>query len=290
MMFRRHICSNLLSLKRQFSSASDIVKLSYTEYGNGNSSKKPLILLHGLFGSKSNWHSLAKKLALDGRKVIAVDARNHGESEHSSVMNYDVMATDVETLLDNLNLDRVVLLGHSMGGKVVMTTALKHPERVEGLIVVDVSPTFSSSMGLENYAKKMRDIKINQGSTLSQARKDVNRQLELVVQSAGVRQFLLTNLVEEEGHYKWRLNLDAIIGNFQQILEFPKYNTTFDRATLFIGGTKSQYIRGETTPEIHRLFPKCSIEMVQDAGHWVHSEKPREFLEIVKTFLMEKNL
>ncbi|XP_050409251.1 protein ABHD11 [Patella vulgata] len=289
-MFRRHMCSNLLCLKRHFSSATDVVKLSYTEYGKGNSSKKPLIVLHGLFGSKSNWHSLAKKLALDGRKVIAVDSRNHGESEHSSVMNYDVMATDMETLLDNLNLSKVVLLGHSMGGKVVMTTALKHPERVEGLIVVDVSPTLSSSMGLENYAKKMRDIRINQGSTLSEARKDVDCQLKSVVQSPGVRQFLLTNLIEEEGYYKWRLNLDAIIGNFQQILEFPEYNNTFDRSTLFIGGAKSEFIRGETTPEIHRLFPKYSIEMVQDAGHWVHSEKPREFLEIVKTFLMEKNL
>ncbi|ESO97360.1 hypothetical protein LOTGIDRAFT_203749 [Lottia gigantea] len=296
-IFLRH--QKLLSrcFSRYFSSISSqnngTVQLSYNEYGDGSETKGPLVMVHGLFGNKQNFTSLAKRLSSDGRKVLTVCCRNHGESGQSSDMDYHLMAKDLENLLDDLKLKDVILLGHSMGGKLVMTSALTHPERLKGLVVVDVTPAISPSGHLESYARKMREIPLRKNLSLSRARLEVDSQLQSTVQDKIVRNFLLTNLVENSnGDVEWRINLDSIISNFNKILGFPTdiHDVTFDKPSLFIGGTRSPQISGNTIPKIKEFFPTCDIELIEGAGHWVHSEKSNQFLQIVKNFLDQKNL
>ncbi|XP_041347617.1 protein ABHD11-like [Gigantopelta aegis] len=289
------VCRSLSLTSSTYSQYRNSVKLSYhiddldenetLEF----SASPPLLVIHGLFGAKQNWHTLSKILAKKtGKKVITVDARNHGNSEHSDRMDYELMKEDILRLMDELWLDSAVLIGHSMGGKIAMTTALSTPDRVEALVVVDVSPTISpAGTQLLEFAKRMKQCKLEQGKPLSANRHIVEEDLSLVVESKMVRKFLITNLVERNGRIQWRLNLDAIISNYNNILGFPQLLTPFEKETLFIGGSLSHHISEETKPQIQRLFPRARIEHVLAAGHWVHTENPTEFLRILLKFLEE---
>ncbi|XP_046556869.1 protein ABHD11-like [Haliotis rubra] len=286
-----HKCLRNMSTKTK-QSYPKAVKLSYTEHdfeqtgswevgSLGNKDYAPLLVLHGLFGSKSNWHSIAKKLAAEGQRVITVDGRNHGDSEHSPYMDYYAMRDDVLRLMDDLHLEQTVLVGHSMGGKIAMTLALSQPERLKGLVVVDVAPVTSpGGRLLLSYAERMRQIVPDEADV----------QLRPIVESSLVRQFLLTNLVEKHGTVQWRLNLDAVIDNYHHVMEFPEFSHPFEKPTKFIGGSLSHHISSETIPEIKTLFPMADITHIPGAGHWVHSENTPEFINILSDFLTQENL
>ncbi|XP_046351534.2 protein ABHD11-like isoform X1 [Haliotis rufescens] len=294
-----HKCVRHISAKQSYPKA---VKLSYTEHdfeqtgswevgSLGNKDYAPLMVLHGLFGSKSNWHTIAKKLAEDGHRVITVDGRNHGDSDHSPNMDYYAMRDDVLRLMDDLHLEQTVLVGHSMGGKVAMTLALSQPERLKALVVVDVAPVTSpGGTLLLSYAERMRQIVPDSHVQVSTARKEAEVQLRPIVESSLVRQFLLTNLVEKHGKVQWRLNLDAIIGSYHSVMEFPEFSHPFEKPTKFIGGSLSHHISSETIPEIKSLFPMADITHIPGAGHWVHSENTPEFLSILSDFLTQESL
>nr|CAG4645590.1 EOG090X07NZ [Lynceus sp. MCZ IZ 141354] len=268
------------------------LKMAYSSYESTNpeviSSLPPLVIMHGLLGTRSNWNSLAKAIhAQTGRKVITVDARNHGDSPHSDEMNYEVLASDIEELLVDLQIPKATVIGHSMGGRAAMALALSNPSVVDSLIVVDVSPVNISPelRNLHTYFRAMKSFKIDPNLPRSSARKMADQHLEPVVQNFMIRQFLLTNLVEDQGGFKWRVNLDVLEKSLDEIAKFPKYSTKFEEDTLFIGGEKSDYIRYEDHTPIRQLFPKATFTYIAGAGHWVHSEKPYEFLGTVIPFL-----
>jgi len=258
----------------------------------------PVLIMHGLFGSKTNWNSLSKSIQQrTKRKVIAVDARNHGDSPHSPDMTYTHMAKDVVHLMENLELKKAIVVGHSMGGAAMMCVALDYPELVEKLAVVDMSPvrTSDSLAAMGDIFDAMLSVDIKSGEPLSVSRKLVDRQLAENIHSEALRQFLLMNLVEyEPGKCRWRVNLTVLAKNFaHQIAKFPispGSTVTFDGPTLFIGGEKSDYIRKEDHLTIKSLFPRAEFRYIPGAGHWVQSDKPAEFLEIIISFINERNL
>lgn len=271
------------------------VKLAYASYETMNetkeSSKRPVMIMHGLFGSKNNWNSLSKAVHQQtDRKVITIDARNHGDSPHSSEMTYKHMAEDVVQLMDDLGLEKSILVGHSMGGSAMMYVALSYPELVEKLIVVDMSPV-RTSPSLSDMAKifqAMRLVTLDGNPTLTKARHSVDRQLANTIKSPALRQFLMMNLVEADaGKFKWRVNLPVLEQNFStQIAVFPNVGTkTFSGPTLFIGGANSDYIRLEDHARIRKLFPSAYIEYIAGANHWVHADKPAEFLKMLTAFI-----
>lgn len=273
------------------------VQLSYSVY---ESTKPitgdvacPVLILHGLYGSKTNWHSQAKAiLAKTGRKVITADLRNHGESPHHQDFNFDVMKDDVLSLLDELRIAKATLVGHSLGGRVVMTVALTQPEYVDQLVVVDISPFTSSpnAISTSTYAAAMKKVQLPTGVPLSKVRKLVHQALAPVVQSPSVRDFLVTNLAEgPDNSFHWKVNLDSVIANQGPLFTFPAYSTSYSGPTLFIGGEKSDYIRRDEHDVIkQQLFPKAEFQYIPDAGHWVHAEKSKEFLEVLCSFLQDK--
>ncbi|XP_062868008.1 sn-1-specific diacylglycerol lipase ABHD11 [Trichomycterus rosablanca] len=280
-------CSGVSSARRDSSANSTSpVNLTYDVF-DGKVDDTPLVFLHGLFGSKSNFHSIAKSLVQrTGRKVLTVDARNHGKSEHSPVLTYEAMTDDLKHLLNQLHIGKCILIGHSMGGKVAMATALSQPSLVERLVVVDISPSPTSvRTNFRSYIDVMKTVKIATDIPRSTARRLAEDQLRHGVKEHSVRQFLLTNLVEQNGHYEWRVNLEAISNHLEDLMGFPEFSTTYEGPTLFLGGSSSAYISSEDYPEIQRLFPCADIQYIPDASHWIHADKPLEFISSVITFL-----
>jgi pimeloyl-ACP methyl ester carboxylesterase len=255
--------------------------LYYQTYGEGH----PLIILHGLFGSLENWHSLSKVFG-EFFKVFAVDQRNHGRSPHSEVMNYTVMAEDILQLMQEQNLSSAHVLGHSMGAKTAMQLAITCPERVDTLVVVDMAP--------RTYPPHHREI-FNALYSLNlksfRTRKDIDEALTGKIPDFSTRQFLLKNLIPDEaGGFRWRMNLDAIYQNYDELLKGIETERKFEKPTLFIKGGNSPYIQDEDLLGIQKIFPRAEIRVVEGVGHWVHAEAPQEFSKIVLDFLEENSL
>ncbi|XP_065143078.1 sn-1-specific diacylglycerol lipase ABHD11 [Paramisgurnus dabryanus] len=285
----RGFCSGVSRLDRLGSDSAQVlspVNLTYDVF-DGTCEGTPLVFLHGLFGSKSNFHSIAKSLVQrTGRKVLTVDARNHGKSPHNPVLNYETMTYDLTHLLAQLHIGKCVLIGHSMGGKVAMTTALSQPSLVERLVVVDISPAQTTAhTNFNAYIQAMKDVKIANNIPRSTARRLAEDQLRKQVKDRSVRQFLLTNLEEQNGEYSWRINLDAISNHLEDLMGFPEFNNTYEGPTLFLGGCSSAYISSDSYPEIQRLFPCADIQYIPDASHWIHADKPLDFISSIITFL-----
>jgi len=282
----QHSLERSLSLSSASLRNRSSITLSYDSHDEEKSSNPPVIICHGLFGNRRNWRQFSKELnLLTGRRVIAVDAVNHGLSSHHPDMSYHDMAEDLINFLDSLDIERSLLVGHSMGGKTVMTAALSFPHRFEKLVVVDIAPETSKSMSeILTYLKAMAAIDMGEVRT----RKMVEDKLRSVVPSPGLLGFLLSNLVKSpDGHFSWRVNLRGIEDNYHYIHGFPEFerDVRFDSPTLFVGGGRSYYITEAERPNILRFFPDAEIVKIPDAGHWVHSEKPKEFFNAVAPFI-----
>ncbi|XP_026717637.1 protein ABHD11 [Athene cunicularia] len=201
-------------------------------------------------------------------------------------MNYEAMSLDVQHLLTRLGISKCIVLGHSMGGKTAMTLALQRPDLVERLISVDISPVSTASLSeFSAYISAMKLVKIPDGLSRSAARQLADDQLRPVVLLPQLRQFFLTNLVEVEGRYLWRMNLEAISHHLADIMDFPVFHKPYPGPALFLGGSKSPYISSKDYPEIHRLFPKADVQYIEGAGHIVHQDKFEEFITAVHNFL-----
>jgi esterase len=253
------------------------VKLSYLEYGSGPA----LIILHGLFGSGRNWNTVAKALATT-HKVYTLDLRNHGSSPWAEAMSYYDLAEDVHGFIEERRLAPVAVLGHSMGGKTAMVLALEHGHLVDRLIVVDIVPVVYGS-DLEYYLKAMQDVTL----TGLKRRDEVEAQLRGKIEDAGIRLFLMQNLVYRDEHFEWRINLPALASNMGQLISFPGAATTrvYNGKALFISGGLSNYVRPENHELIYRMFPKAEFAVITGAGHWVHADQPERLVSRVKEFL-----
>lgn len=244
---------------------------------------EPLIILHGLFGSSDNWQSLGKQWAEDFQ-VYLIDQRNHGRSEHTLVHGYESMAEDLDSFMDENEIEAAHILGHSMGGKTAMRFAQMFEERVLSLIVAD--------MGIKEYSPQhdhileaLNDIDPSNLKSRSEAEESLRKDLKI----EGVVQFLLKNLYRrKEGGYNWRFNLPVLEASMSDILEeLPPVSV--DKPTLFIRGSESNYVNDEDWSEIKNLFPQAHLETLEKAGHWLHADQPDKFYKLVGNFLLKKS-
>jgi len=240
---------------------------------------KPLIILHGLFGSLDNWMTLGKKWS-ETHKVILVDQRNHGNSFHADEFNYQILAEDLNQLMNHLKIDKATIIGHSMGGKTAMTFAVEFPEKVEKLIIADIGPK-SYPVHHHEIIKAFYSVPVDK----LESRKEADEILSKRIDDFGVRQFLLKNLSREKSGFEWKMNLDVISQKIEEVGKSLNQNATFEKATLFIRGSKSDYVLDEDINMMHSIFKNCQLQTVEGAGHWLHAEKPKEFFEAVKHFL-----
>jgi pimeloyl-ACP methyl ester carboxylesterase len=250
------------------------MELYYKTFGEG----KPLIILHGLFGSSDNWLTHAKKLA-DYFKVYLVDQRNHGHSPWSDAFSYQIMADDLHELVKKEQLADFILMGHSMGGKTAMLYTQQHEELVEKLIVVD--------MGVKEYPihhdtilEGLNSLDLSVIDTRSRAEEELGKYIE----NLSIRQFLLKNLYwKEKGQLAWRINITVLEKEMPSIVGALPYKEVFTE-TLFMRGGQSNYIREEDEDHILKYFPISEIHTIERAGHWIHAEAPEEFIEEVLGF------
>ncbi len=250
--------------------------LHFKELGEG----KPLIILHGLFGTSDNWQTHAKKLS-EYYRVILVDQRNHGHSPWSEDFTYEYLAVDLEELIIHLGIDKFTLIGHSMGGKTAMYYAQKYPTRLEKMVIVDI--------GIKQYPMHHNEIILGIKSldlSIIASRSEAEKAMLPFVDSYGVRQFLLKNLYWiEKGKMAWRMNVDVLEREMAAILA-PIPNIEVWTPTLFIRGAMSNYILDEDWEEIEEIFPDATLETIENAGHWVHSEQSEKFIEHVLGFII----
>lgn len=236
---------------------------------------EPIVLIHGLFGSLSNLGMLAR--AFDQRTVIQLDVRNHGLSEHSEQMNYDLMAQDVLDTLNELNIQKFSLIGHSMGGKISMKVAEKAENHVVRLIVLDITPFAYQENHHEQIFKALFAVQ----EAAPQSRLQATEIMKQFVREDMVIQFLLKSFTQG----KWRFNLNAIFAHYSEILSWNEISP-YTSPALFLRGGVSPYIhKPEHFEAIQQQFPNAEVKEILNAGHWLHAEKTNEVLLEIQNFL-----
>lgn len=252
------------------------MELHYKELGTG----KPLIILHGLFGSSDNWMSIARALE-DHFKIYLVDQRNHGQSPNSEEFSYEAMAQDLYEFIKSKNIEQPSIMGHSMGGKTAMKFAINHPDLWDKLIVVDMAPR-AYPVRHRTILDGLKSIDVAQ----LKSRGDADKQLAEYIPQLGIRQFLLKNLARKNnGGFEWKINLPVIDKNIEQMGEGIEERLAIEKEVLFIRGENSDYIRDSDNILIVQLFPNSEVKTVKNAGHWVHAEQPDEVVRLVTEFL-----
>lgn len=241
----------------------------------------PLLILHGYFGMGDNWKSHANKFAEDGFEVHLIDQRNHGRSFHTDAFDYELMVGDLYNYIQYHNLEKIDLLGHSMGGKTAMLFATEYPELVNKLIVADISPRM--------YPPHHHEILAALNSvdfSVQTSRKLVDEKLAELIPEKGIRQFLAKNVYRKtKDELAFRFNLKSLTENNSEVgVALPSF-TVFEGETLFLRGANSGYISKEDEPLIQAHFPKSVVKTVANAGHWLHAENPKDFYEEAIVFL-----
>ena len=253
------------------------MKLYFRELGAG----QPLIVLHGLLGTSDNWYSLGRLWA-EHYRVFLVDQRNHGRSPHHPQAGYDALAGDINELLLDHGIRDVIVLGHSMGGKVAMTLAQYYPHKIAKMIVVDIAPKRYDAPQFQELLEVLLSLDLARIRT----RQEAEAQIAPRVPDPAVRRFLLKNLRRgSDQPFTWKANLPVLRRHIEEIAgEIPVLGT-YSNPTLFVRGETSRYVLDEDMAYIQQLFPNAELTTIPGAGHWVHAEAPEAFDKVVREFL-----
>jgi len=262
------------------------MKLVFKQLGTG----RPLIILHGLYGSGDNWYTVGKALSKHF-DVFLIDLRNHGLSPHDPEMSNSLMTADLEEFFTDMKIENASIIGHSMGGKIAMRFALKNPEKISKLVVVDVAMrSYETSENFNNEARLHQKIIDSLGKldiSSSRSRVDIDSELSEYLKPKPLRDFLLKNLKRRiNGEFYWALNIESLKNNIFNILEgIDSGGKTFNRPVMLIVGKQSDYVTSEDYAQFREVFPHLRIEELE-TGHWVHAEQPERTIELLTEFLI----
>lgn len=239
---------------------------------------KPLVLLHGLFGSLENLGAIARLLASEFT-VYSVDLPNHGRSSHNSGVDLAFMADAVWQWMAQEGLPGAGIVGHSLGGKVAMEVALAHPDHIAKLVVIDVAPV--------PYPPRHHDVfaglnAIRPAELASRA--EAEAFMAPHVKEPAVRSFLLKNLVKGEEGFRWRMNLKDIQREYPKLIDENRADGVFEAPVLFLKGEASDYILPDYHEAITGRFPAAQFKVIADTGHWLHAEKPELVATLIRKF------
>lgn len=255
------------------------MELNYKVFGEGY----PVVILHGMFGTLDNWQFIAKKLSSQFM-VFILDLRNHGRSPHSKEFNYTLMMEDVRAFMEDNWIHHAYIVGHSMGGKVAMQLASEYPDMVEKLCVVDIAPK-----SYQGNHQAIFDALFALDLSSLQNRTEAYEFLKPRLKSESIVQFILKNISinKDTQQYEWKMNLPVIYEAYEHILGESNLTLPFDNPTLFIKGENSDYILEQEFESYKTLFPNATLVSIAEAGHWVHSEQTKKFLEHLESFLLK---
>lgn len=253
--------------------------LHTTGYGDHGSH---VVFCHGLFGQGRNWTQIAKELS-GAHRVLLVDMPNHGKSPWTERFSYVDMADQVAAVLPQDG--PVTLVGHSMGGKAAMVLALRHPELVARLCVVDVAPAaYDHASEFADYVTSMRGLDLDSLT----GRTEADEAMARTVPDPAIRGFLLQNLRRDGDRWRWQVNLRLLGDHLSDLSGWPAdqvAGAVYDGPVLWVGGASSGYVRDEHGDAMDGLFPRHRRVTIKNAGHWVHSEQPQVFLQVLRQFV-----
>jgi len=260
------------------------MKLFFRKYGSG----PPLFILHGLYGSSDNWVTIARNLS-ENFTVYLPDQRNHGQSPHSEDHNYDLMSRDLFELVSELKINKFFLAGHSMGGKTAVNFAMKWAEKINSLIIIDISPFRTVDPERKFYLehKKILETILSVDLEKISSRDEAEKVLSAKIESEKTRGFILKNLTRSgEKRFMWKMNVRSLYKNLETITDgIPRPTTETETVTgfpvTFIKGGDSDYLPENELKDILKLFPAAEIITVKNASHWVNSERPDAIVEIL---------
>jgi esterase len=264
------------------------MKLFYRKYGEG----PPLFILHGLYGSSDNWATIAKSLS-DSFTVYLPDQRNHGQSPHSDLHDYDAMRYDLYELATDLKLKKFFLAGHSMGGKTAISFALKYPEMLNGLLIADISP-FVNELNNKvsyNHHKSILETMLSLDPEKITRRHDAESFFKERIKDEKIRGFILKNLQRSsDNKFSWKLNVASLLKNLENIMFGIDINETITQPitgfpVIFLKGARSDYILPEDYKYIKQIFPAAEFTVIENAGHWIHADRPDELISSLKRLL-----
>jgi len=241
----------------------------------------PLVILHGFLGMGDNWKTLAKKYSKLGYEVHLVDQRNHGRSPHSEDFSYEILSADLLEYCKNRDFEKITLLGHSMGGKTAMQFACEYPEKIQHLLIADISPKY--------YAPHHQDI-LDSLQALDflkiKSRVDAENELKKYITHQATRMFLLKNLHRKSPtEFALRVNLRVLSEKVIEIGRALSPDLIFTGKVLFLKGELSNYILNNELDVIQKHFPNYELKTIANAGHWLHAENSSDFFAISRFFL-----
>jgi len=250
-------------------------------YANIIGEGKPFLILHGFLGMGDNWKTLGSQFAENGYQVHLIDQRNHGRSPHTDQFSYELMAQDIKEYCGQHDLNNIILLGHSMGGKTAMKFACEYPDLVSKLIVADIAPKYYAP-----HHQTILDGLTMLSNTELTSRGEADEKLKAYIKDWGVRQFLLKNLYwKEKGKLSFRMNLEILKEKINEVGQALTSENVYQGETLFLKGGNSNYIKKEDHSLLKEHFPSFTLLTIKEVGHWLHAEKPEEFYQSVVNFL-----
>lgn len=267
---------------------SSHMKLFCRKYGEG----PPLIILHGLYGSSDNWATIAKNLS-DSFTVYLPDQRNHGQSPHSDIHDYDSMCDDLYELAADLGLKKFFLAGHSMGGKTAISFALKYPEMLNGLLIADISPFINEANKNTAFSQHKSILEAILSIDLATiiSRTDAEERLRDKIKDDKIRGFVLKNLQRSSANnFTWKLNAESLLKNLEKIMSGIDRGSQLTQPitgfpVIFLKGGDSDYILPSDFGDILKIFPAAEFAIAERAGHWIHADRPDEVIRNLKRLL-----
>ena len=212
-----------------------------------------------------------------------IDLRNHGRSPHAEDFNYEVMSEDVLEYMEDHNIQKPILLGHSLGGKVAMKFAFTYPDKIEKLIVVDIAPRQYNTDFHKNLLATLYKLPLVDFDK----REEIDKLLSDTFEDKGMRLFLLKNLYRnDKKEFAWRFNIESLLDTIKNIQEADFITGNCAIPTHFLRGGNSGYINSTDKLIINKHFSDFSIATIDGAGHWLHAEKPERFYDEVMGFCL----
>ncbi|KGQ27713.1 acyl-CoA esterase [Gallibacterium anatis] len=257
--------------------------LNFDYQPSANAEADTLVFIHGLFGDMNNLGIIAK--AFDQQyALLRIDLRNHGRSFHHDEMDYPLMADDLLRVLQHLGLKKVILIGHSMGGKTAMQFALTYPDYVKSLVVLDIAPVTYTHNEHRTVFQALFAVAEAQSETRQQAKVI----MEQFIENPAILQFVLKSFDAKQTQ-RFRFNTQVLFKRYQQLMDWPENNNVCTLPTLFIRGGNSNYVLPQYRDKIMQLFPNASAFTINGAAHWVHADKPQYVIRAIERHLQQKS-
>jgi esterase len=263
----------------------DDIKLHHLDWGNHG--RHPIVLVHGSRLHAHVWNHFSRRLS-DRYHIIALDQRGHGDSEWGAPDGYQMenFYQDLRAVVEARGLSRFTLIGHSLGGRVSMLYAHRHPELLERLVLVDITPGRSAAVAPGEVSDDERTWPGEFDSAeaaLAHLKRLMPRAPASLVEES-VRHGLRRT---GAGRYTWKYDPAFLSGRRSRTTAVDLWSVvkSIPTPTLLQYGSHSNVVSRELAARMADTMPRCTVARIEGAGHGLFTDQPEAFAESVERFL-----